>query len=255
MPELLIRDTPVRWVREHVEGFWNRVASGAWEPQTYREIERHVTPETTVLDIGANIGAITLYAARKAARVICFEPDPLSRAMLLANIAVNPEVADRICVVGKAVHAGRGPIRFGSQASGGDSMSSTILPNLKTVWTVDTITPDEVVAMLPDRAGKVFVKMDIEGGEYALIPAAGALWSLPDLTLFVSTHQLSLQHFMSRGRIRLLTRRLFAALRDYDVSQVDTQGTRQRAALSLLHRFGLAAPLTGADWLFARNRR
>ena len=67
-------------------------------------------------------------------------------------------------------------------------MSSTILPDPKTVWTVETITPREISAMLPKQS-EIFVKMDIEGGEYDLIPAARALWDRRNLTLLVQTHQ------------------------------------------------------------------
>ena len=168
MPEVTINGTRLNWTAEHYAGFWRRVERGEWEPQTYREIDRHVGADTIVLDLGANIGAIALYAARKAARVICFEPDPLSRANLTANIAVNPDIAGKITVIAKAVHAGAGEVRLGSQASGGDSMSSTILPDVKTTWLVETITPREINAMLPPDF-PVFVKMDIEGGEGPLL--------------------------------------------------------------------------------------
>jgi len=241
----------LHWIKEHYAGFWDKVARGEWEPQTYREIDRHVTADTIFLDFGANIGAVTLYAASRAARVICFEPDPLSRANLLANIAVNPEIAGKITVVAKAVHSSGRPIRLGSQASGGDSMSSMILPDPKTVWTVETMTPHEINALLPQQA-RVFVKMDIEGGEYDLVPAARTLWDRRDMTLLVQTHQNVLERFMRRDTIRSMTGTMFAALRDYKVRQVYADETRRHLGLSLLHRLGLAAPLSGYDWLFTR---
>jgi FkbM family methyltransferase len=248
----VINGTGLNWVREHYQGFWGKAERGEWEPQTYRVIDSHVTADTIFVDFGANIGAITLYAAKKAARVICFEPDPLSRANLLANIAVNPDIAGKITVVAKAAHSSGRPVRLGSQASGGDSMSSTILPDPKTLWTVETMTPREINAMLPKEAVPVFVKMDIEGGEYDLIPAARALWDRQNLVLLVQTHQNVLQRFMSRDTIRSMTRTMFAALRDYKVRQVCADETKRHVGLSLLHRWGLAAPLTGYDWLFTR---
>lgn len=86
MRQLVIRHIRLNWVKEHYEGFWDKVESGEWEPQTYREIDRHVGPDTIFIDFGANIGAITLFAAHKAAQVICFEPDPVSCAMLQEGI-------------------------------------------------------------------------------------------------------------------------------------------------------------------------
>jgi FkbM family methyltransferase len=252
MPEVTINGTRLNWTAEHYAGFWRRVERGEWEPQTYREIDRHVGADTIVLDLGANIGAITLYAARKAARVICFEPDPLSRANLTANIAVNPDIAGKITVIAKAAYAAAGEIRLGSQASGGDSMSSTILPDVKTSWLVETITPREINAMLPPDF-PVFVKMDIEGGEYDLIPAGRPLWERRNLALVVQTHQDVLARWMDRDTIRSMTARMFAALRDYAVHRIDPDETRRHLGLSLSHRLGRAAPLEGHDWLFTRR--
>ncbi len=116
----VINRTQLNWVKEHYEGFWGKVERGEWEPQSYREIDRHVTPDTIFVDFGANIGALTLFAAKNAAQVICFEPDPLFRANLLANIAVNPDIADKVTVIAKAAHPGERPVRLGSQASGGN---------------------------------------------------------------------------------------------------------------------------------------
>ena len=134
-----------------------------------------MTGETIFIDFGANIGAIALYAAQNASRVICFEPDPISHSMLVANIHANPEIAHKIRVIPKAVHPRGGLIRFGSENSGGDSMSSNILPGLGTAWPIESLTPDEVNSMLPVTHAPIFVKMDIEGGEYDVIPAAKAL--------------------------------------------------------------------------------
>ena len=253
MPEVIINGAGLNWVAEHYAGFWHKVERGEWEPQTYREIDRHVGADTIVLDIGANIGAITLYAARKAARVICFEPDPLSCANLIANIAANPDIAGKITVVAKAAYASAGEIRLGSQASGGDSMSSTILPDVKTTWSVETITPREIDAMLPQDPVPVFVKMDIEGGEYDLIPAARPLWERRNLTLLMQTHQDVLARWLDRDTIRSMTQRMFAALRAYAVHRVHADATRRHLGLSLLHRLGRAAPLEGHDWLFTRR--
>ena len=253
MRQLVIRHIRLNWVKEHYEGFWAKVESGEWEPQTYREIDRLVGPDTIFIDFGANIGAITLFAAHKAAQVICFEPDPVSCAILQENIRANPDIADKITVIPKAVHHSGKPIQFGSQRSGGDSMSSSVLPDLRTVWTVETLTPEQINDLLPDADVPVFVKMDIEGGEYDVVAAGGTLWQRSNMTVLVSTHQAVLQQFMGNSKIRSMTRKLFAALRDYEVDRVGPGRQKRRPGLSLLHRVGLAAPLDGEEWLFTRR--
>lgn len=50
---------------------------------------KFVTPESTVLDVGANIGALTIPLARHAKHVYAFEPQRLPFQMLCANLALN----------------------------------------------------------------------------------------------------------------------------------------------------------------------
>jgi FkbM family methyltransferase len=205
---------------EHYPGFWQRAADGVWEPSTYAAIDRHVTADTVFLDIGSHIGAITLYAAHRASRVISVEADPRSLAMLEANIAVNPIVAGRITVVAKAIHPTRERVVLGSRAEGGDSMSSLVLTPFKTTWTVESVTPEDLAAMLP-RDRPIFVKMDIERGEYLVVPRAGALWSHPHLVLLLSLHPELFEGRLASLRSALGARRILKALGAYTASSVD----------------------------------
>lgn len=72
---------------------------GAYEPQTLRCYERLIKPGSTVLDIGANIGAHTLHFARLAGptgKVHAFEPTDYAIAKLRRNLTLNPELASRV---------------------------------------------------------------------------------------------------------------------------------------------------------------
>ena len=205
---------------EHYPGFWQRAADGAWEPSTYAAIDRHVTADTVFLDIGSHIGAIALYAAHRASRVISVEADPRSLAMLEANVAANPLVADRITIVAKAIHPTRERVMLGSRTEGGDSMSGVVLKPFKTTWDVESVTPEDLADMLP-RDRPVFVKMDIERGEYLVVPKAGALWSHPNLVLLLSLHPQLFEGTLAWLHIALGSHRIFKALRAYTASRVD----------------------------------
>ena len=85
--------------------FWERVAGGRWEPGTLAAIDRLVDRRTTFLDLGAWVGPTTLYAAAVARRVIAVEADPAALDQLQRNLAVNPDLAQRIEVVPRAIHA------------------------------------------------------------------------------------------------------------------------------------------------------
>ena len=71
------------------------------EPDTRRWIDEHLKPGDVLWDIGANIGAYTLYAClRPEVRVFAFEPLASTFALLAENIALNG-ITDRampICV-------------------------------------------------------------------------------------------------------------------------------------------------------------
>jgi FkbM family methyltransferase len=69
------------------------------EPATLKWIDGFGTGET-LLDIGANIGSYSLYAAERHPdlRIVAVEPNPLNLSILVRNIVAN-KLGDRILVV------------------------------------------------------------------------------------------------------------------------------------------------------------
>jgi hypothetical protein len=64
-------------------------------------------------------------------------------------------------------------------------MSSALLAKGADTWTAQGVTPAELAAMLrPDE--RLVIKLDIEGGEYALVPALGPLLEQPGASLLLS---------------------------------------------------------------------
>ena len=63
----------------------------AWEPETFRILDRILPTADVVFDVGANSGLFALYAAleRPQCRVLAFEPTPSSSASLARNIEVK----------------------------------------------------------------------------------------------------------------------------------------------------------------------
>ena len=69
---------------------------GAFERATQRQYGRLLKPGDVVLDIGANIGAYTLYAAKaRSVPVVAFEPNPFSYRVLVHNFHLNA-ITDRV---------------------------------------------------------------------------------------------------------------------------------------------------------------
>jgi FkbM family methyltransferase len=154
--------------------FWDRVEAGNWEPGTLRVLEDLLGPGALFVDIGAWVGALSLYAAALGAEVVAVEADPRALDQLGRNLAANPELADRVRVVPRALAAAGGAVRMGARRKPGDSMSSVLLADGGETWTSPGMTPADLASSLP-QARVDLVKIDIEGGEYAVLPALAPL--------------------------------------------------------------------------------
>lgn len=171
--------------------FWNRLDRGTWEPDTFRVIDAHTDAETLAVDCGAWIGPTVLYTAQRAGLCVGFEPDPEAFRVLTGNIALNagkPWV-DRLCVFPEAIHSSGAPVRIKTTGGeGGDSMSSALNLNPKTGWTVQSRRLQDVLKDFRASFRKVFVKIDVEGGEYDILPGIAEIMADEDVALLVSFH-------------------------------------------------------------------
>ena len=164
--------------------------SGAWEPDTFKIFDDFISADTCYLDIGAWIGPTALYAAQLAKRTYAFEPDPLAYQELERNVYANKntEWASRLTIYDKAIASSSGMIKLGSRGSGGDSASSFLFSSEKTNWEVEAITLEQLVEAEKLQDEKLFVKMDIEGAEYELIPKLQTVFHQYNVVLLLSIH-------------------------------------------------------------------
>ncbi|HJR76502.1 MAG TPA: FkbM family methyltransferase [Nitrospiraceae bacterium] len=167
----------MRWHLDLQEGIdFSIYVLGAFEPKTVRLYEQFVKPGDVVLDIGANVGAHTLPLARLVGdkgRVIAFEPTDYAMQKLLANIALNPSLIQRIeahqvmlvSSSGDAVETGlysswplvaRGNVHKKHQ---GRLMATTGAASSTLDQWVKTYHVDKVN----------FVKLDVDGHEYSVL--------------------------------------------------------------------------------------
>ncbi len=122
-----------------------------------------------VLDVGANVGVFSLYAAtRSRGRIVAVEPFPANLEFLQRNLAANDQ--ERVEVVPSALSDRVGSISLivaskgtmhsiaGEQDAGGESIE----------------VPTTTLAALVDKLGLDridFMKMDCEGAEGTILPA------------------------------------------------------------------------------------
>lgn len=140
------------------------------------------------VDIGANIGMITLHARSLVGddgRIDCFEPNPDCVAAIRANLALNAITNVVIHPCGLADHAGPMNLHLTSEHSGTATLAD---PGDDTVreFSVDVQIGDEVLQE-PPRA----IKIDVEGFELQVL--RGLRRTLADSAPFVITEVIESQ--------------------------------------------------------------
>lgn len=170
--------------------FWELVNAGKWEPETYQIFNRFLNAQTVFLDIGAWIGSTAFYGAQIAAQTLAFEPDPVSFAKLKANFDANRNTAwySKLQIYSKAISPTIGKISLGSKNRGGDSMSSTLFQDENHSWKVDSIDLFTLLEKEKIYDKPFFIKMDIEGGEYSLIPSLKVFFESQNTSILLALH-------------------------------------------------------------------
>jgi FkbM family methyltransferase len=141
--------------------------------QEVYEVE-HILPniidkDTVFVDVGAYMGLYTVYACRRAKKILAVEPNPMALAYLKANVALNN--CHNTIVVPKATSDKRGVVKLRIPRPARRGLIPT---TASIVWSfeealevdVETDTLDNIV----DEAGLDtvdFVKIDVEGGRRA----------------------------------------------------------------------------------------
>ena len=169
------------------DGFWQAVIEDRWEPHTFVILERFLDEKHSYIDIGAWIGPTVLYACQLARMVYALEPDPVAHAELLANLELNRPKTDNVTAVQQCLAPQDGTVAFGSRSEAGDSMSSLLFGQEATSWNVEGITFERFVQQ-HEITDCNFIKMDIEGGEYVVLPTMRRYLQKHEPTLYLSLH-------------------------------------------------------------------
>lgn len=167
--------------------FWKSMEDGFWEPGTLRFIRSRGTTEAVFVDVGAWIGPTTLVAAATGMKVYAFEPDPVAFSALRKNVALNPQLNEQISISNTAFYWKTGHTELHKMHALGDSQSSLLGPKNNSGIRVGTINGEEFLSNVQVPEGSI-IKLDIEGGEYALVPKLVKVIVKKRLTCLLSTH-------------------------------------------------------------------
>lgn len=176
---------------------------GTWEPDLQAWLRGRLRPGDVVLDVGANIGAITVPAARlvgPTGSVVAIEAVPNTAARLRKNLQANN--LPNVRVVESAVSDHRGeltlylPTKYNrgatSQVDSGHSEGSYSVPCAPLL---DLVTPDELSAAR-------IIKIDVEGAEpevlASVLPALGTLRDDVEFQIEISPGRMGVNGFTIR---------------------------------------------------------
>jgi FkbM family methyltransferase len=185
--EVKIRDYTFTVDDSH-EAFWSRVKDGEWEPGLLDVVDRYVDDDTVVYDVGAFIGAATLYASRKAKQVFAFEPNPTAFRWLEKNVEENG--CDNVAPVNKGVSARRGRVQL-RRVAGAESPMNTFegKPNEGNRGPeVELVDVKSLVEDATNSEDATFFKIDTEGHEYTFFSSASDYFRNTNSVVHLSTH-------------------------------------------------------------------
>ncbi len=169
------------------DSFWQEVASQTWEPETFRLLEHFIDSQHSFVDVGAWIGPTVLYGSQTARITYALEPDPVAYAELAANVELNQPRLANVRVLNQALAPASGKIRLGTPTRAGDSSATMLARPTRQAWDAEAIRWDDLVRVQA-IADCNFIKMDIEGGEYRVIPTMTAWLQKFRPTLYLSLH-------------------------------------------------------------------
>ena len=134
-------------------------------------LQTHLRAEDVFWDIGANIGAVTLVAARMCARVVAFEPDARARDLLARHVRENALPNVTIVAHGLADVTGRATLHAGPSNNLGMSSLLSRGTNGEAQTTVPVMRADDFARARPDLVPTV-LKIDVEGAEALVLRGA-----------------------------------------------------------------------------------
>ena len=151
---------------------------GGFENAEIRFVDRFLRMGMTVLDIGAHHGLYTLLASKRIGadgKVVAFEPSPRERRRLERHVRIN--FRSNVCIEGLALGSEHSKANLFLVEGGEDGCNSLRPPAVRAATrsvSVEVVTLDSYLEKAGIRQVD-FMKLDVEGGELAVLRGAEKL--------------------------------------------------------------------------------
>ncbi|WP_059041716.1 FkbM family methyltransferase [Paenibacillus rubinfantis] len=175
--------------------FW-RYNYRHWEEETFRIFNRFLESTYDYLDIGAWIGPTVLYGSQKSKHVYAIEPNKMVYNELIENVRLNTMHSHKVTCINAALSPKSGSINLFLNSNNGDSMSSVLSSDSSIEsYEIPAITINELAEQY-NLDDVNFVKIDIEGAEYELLPSLKSFFQKNKPTLYLSIHPPYLKKYL-----------------------------------------------------------
>jgi len=194
--------------------FWKGYMGKGWEPETFKVFDEFLDKNHSYIDIGSYIGPSVLYGSQLAKHCFAIEPDPIAFQELKNNIELNDHLKPHITLSKYCISDSIGTAKFfvpneKLEYGGGGSSSLLDWKNKKIFWEVQTTTIQQFIQSFSITDCN-FIKIDIEGAEFDLIPSMSGYLKNQKPTLFIEIHLWALKDPMKKLDI------MFQTLNGYD---------------------------------------
>ena len=178
-----------------------------WISESYRPAGSTDASALTLVDVGANVGLFTVWAARRlhAERIIAVEPAPDTASALMANLTRNK--VENVTVLQLALGGHRGDATLYRRGAGArdtlftsDLYGSCFVPLSRT----KLITLDDLFSTLEIEHCDL-LKLDCEGAEYDILAGASGE-SLQKIRHIVGEYHVGMATYEPRELMLLMTR-------------------------------------------------
>lgn len=139
------------------------IHTGKFEDEVLDAIKTHVKPGMTCVDVGANLGLMTIEMAAAGADVYSFEPDPYNYYLLKRNLHENRLKAS-IFNIAMLNHSGYANLYYDKKNLGNHSMTPANIDGYSGKSSVSCSSIDEFFRTPID-----FIKVDTQGCDYHVL--------------------------------------------------------------------------------------